>query len=322
MSTAVVLNSIQKVIYLYSSYVLEGLAFIGCIINISVFMKETLRKHPCTCFFIAINVLNFIYLNWLFIQRILDYGFNINSMGNNLIYCRCFTYVSFFASNCAPSYIILASIDRTLITSRSARIRQLSTRRLALISVITITLFWLILHIHGWFFIDLLQYGPNYFVCYYRPGVYTIFITMYSLSISGILLLSLMIIFGILSIRNIRQLNRNTNNSTAINNGCVAVGRSHTSQSKDRQLIRMVLVEIISYVVCKCPITIMLIYSLVTQYNQKSNEQISIEQSVFKLLYVLYFIDDCINCYMNILVSKAYRTELKSTLTKLFLHCN
>lgn len=318
MSTLTILNSIQRILHVEGSYVLAGLAFVSCLLNLLVFTKESLRKNPCSQYFIAINILNFLYLNFLFIQRILSSGYGIDPMIQSLIYCRCFFYLTFSNASTAPYYIILSSVDRIFMTSRNTSIRKLSTRRIAIIFIVANTFFWLLIHLHACFYIELLRVGPNYYICYYRPGIYTTFISIFSLTINGILPLSLMTICGCWAVHNVRQLGRGLKQPAIANGENATVGRAPNIQSKDQQLIRMVLLEIISYIICKCPSTIFLLYTQATQYNTKQLEQVLIERSILLLLADLYFIDDCINAYLNILISKTYRTEVKNLLCKPF----
>jgi hypothetical protein len=215
--------------------------------------------------------------------------------------------------------IILASIYRTLITSPNVGTRRRSTRRLVSIDMIIIALFWILFHINALIFTEILQFGPNYFVCYYQPGSYTTFMTYYSLVINGILPPLSLSIFGFWTIKNIHRVRRATHHSDSMNTRTIVIGRPHVLQSKDQQLIRMLLVDIISYVICKCPITIFYIYQQITQYQEKTAEQQIIEQSILQLMYFGYFIDNSINCYTNILVSKTFRTELKHIFSKIHL---
>jgi hypothetical protein len=97
----------------------------------------------------------------------------------------------------------------------------------------------------------------------------------------------LMAIFAIWTVKNIRGVCRVPLHSEMTNTGTAVVGRPYTLQAKDQQLIRMLLMEIILFVVCKCPVTIFLIY-----------QQIS--------------------CYTNILVSKTFRVELKHTVANAY----
>jgi hypothetical protein len=174
-------------------------------------------------------------------------------------------------------------------------------------------LFWVICNVHILIFMDILQYGSNYFVCYYQPGAYTTFMSYYSLLINGILPPLLLSIFGIWTMRNIAELRARRQKSNLMHTAATVVGRSYTIQSKDYQLIRMLLVDIMSYLICKCPAVFFMLYLQITQYVEKSEDRQLIEQAILQLTYFWYFVDNCISCYTNILVSKTFRKELKNT---------
>ena len=242
---------------------------------------------------------------------VLPSGYDIDPSANNIHFCRFRYYVDTILTCWESSYLILASIDRTLITSRNVNTRQRSTRRLIFICIISITIFWILFHIHALIFAQILQVGPNYFVCYYQPGAYTTFITYYSLVINGIIPPFLPILFGIQTLKNTSQLGRNTDPVKSLNVGSITVGRAHIVQSKDQQLIRIVVADIITYIICKCPVTIFLIYQQITQYQLKSPQREIIEQLVAQIIYFVFFMETSIGCYTNLLASKTFRTELK-----------
>ncbi|CAF0992840.1 unnamed protein product [Adineta steineri] len=226
--------------------------------------------------------------------------------------------MSFILTCCEPSCLILASIDRVLVTSPNAGTRRRSTRRLTIINIIIVCSFWAVFHIHTLIFIQIVQYGTNYFVCIYQPGEYTTFISYYSLVITGCLPPTLMAIFGFWAVKNIRQIRRVRHNASARTTATVVVvGGAHTLQSKDQQLIRMLFIEILSYIICKYPGTIMLIYQQITQYDIKSDERQQIEQAIQELTAFLYFVENSIGCYTNMIASKTFRTELKRMLIKI-----
>jgi hypothetical protein len=147
--------------------------------NLMVFTRNTLRKSPCAMCFVAGNIIDFMYLFFLFLPIFLEFGYNINLGYRNLVYCRSMSYIGSILSSLGPSYLILASIDRTLITSRNAGTRKRSTRRLALTGIIGLALFWMIFHVHALIYMNIFQYGPDYFVCIFSPGAYISFITYY-----------------------------------------------------------------------------------------------------------------------------------------------
>lgn len=320
MSTAAVLSSITLNINIYGTMVLFIVGIISSALNLLVFLKASLRKNPCTIYLIAINILNVFYVSWTNLVRIFKYSLRLDPSITDIIFCRFLFYSAFLLSNCESTYFIVASIDRVLITSSNANIRARSTPRLAITSLAIITLFYAIAHIHAFFFIDILRFGPYYSVCYYRPGPYTTFLTIYSIGYNGIIIISLMIIFGLWALTNVRRLGQPKQQTAGQPAGAVPVGRPNTLQPKDRQLIRMLMAELVLYIICKCPVQFVSIYNEITKYQVKSGEQSSIEQSILQLTYVLFFVENCVGAYVNILVSKTFRTELKDSFQKVFLY--
>jgi hypothetical protein len=144
--------------------------------------------------------------------------------------------------------------------------------------------------------------------------------TYYALVINGVLPPLLMAIFGFWTVKNVREVLRAKPHSRAMNAAAIVVGRQYTLQSKDHQLIRMLIVDIVTFVICKCPSSFFLMYQQITQYVEKSAEQQSIEQSILMLTLFCYYIENAISCYTNILVSKTFRTELKGILLNIRLH--
>ena len=300
--------------YLYQigGPILLGLGIIGSTLNLVVFTRNTLRKSPCAICFIAGNIVDFMFLVFTLTPTFLGGGYDINPGNKNLAFCRSVAYIGLILSCLGPSYLILASIDRTLITSRNAGTRKRSTRRLAITCIIGSAIFWMIFHIHAFIYMVILQFGPDYFICTFQPGAYISFITYYSLIVTGIAPPLLMIIFGIWTMKNIRQIQNTAQPSgTSTIRTIVTVGRSNTPQSKDRQLVRMLLMDISIYIFARFPATIFLIYGQITQHETKSTEQLLTEQAIANITYVIGFVDSSIGCYTNILVSKTFRLELK-----------
>ncbi|CAF1097085.1 unnamed protein product [Adineta steineri] len=317
MSIATLLSSIQQ-LFRIGGPILLFIGITSCILNLLVLRRISLRKSPCTICLVAVNIVNLAYLFFGFLFAVFLVGYNSDPSTSSIIFCRFRNYMSFILTCCEPSCLILASIDRVLVTSPNAGTRRRSTRRLTIISMIGICSFWAIFHIHTLIFIQIVQYGTNYFVCIYQPGAYTTFISYYSLVVTGCLPPTLMAIFGCWTVKNIRQVRRVRHNaSTRTTATVVVVGGAHTLQSKDQQLIRMLFIEILSYIICKYPGTLMLIYQQITQYDIKSDERRQIEQAIQELTAFLYFVENSIGCYTNMIASKTFRTELKRILIKI-----
>ncbi|CAF1059070.1 unnamed protein product [Adineta steineri] len=254
-----------------------------------VFSKSTLRKNPCTICLIAVNLINFVYFYLGVLLATLGTGYNIDPSTTNIYFCRFRFYISSVLGCLQSSYIVLASIDRTLITSPNAGTRQRSTRRLIIISMIGISLFWMIFESHALIFTEILELGP----------------------VNGILPTLLMIIFGCWTVKNIRTVSRVRPEINSIGIKNITVIRPVIVRPKDQQLVRMLSVNIIAFIICKFPSTLVLIYEQITRYEEKPSDQQLIEQLILQLTFFWYFVDNGIDCYTNILVSKTFRTELK-----------
>ncbi|CAF4096288.1 unnamed protein product, partial [Adineta steineri] len=119
----------------------------------------------------------------------------------------------------------------------------------------------------------------------------------------------------------IRTVNRVRPETNSIGIRNITVIRPVIVRSKDQQLVRMLSVNIIAFIICKFPSTLVLIYQQITQYEEKSSDQQLIEQLILQLTFFWYFIDNGIDCYTNILVSKTFRTELKRIFVDAYHTC-
>ncbi|CAF1374932.1 unnamed protein product [Adineta steineri] len=181
------MSSVSTYLYEIISPTLMIFGTAGSIINIIVFSQKNLRKNPCSIYFIAYNIVNFMYIYFSLLPQTMSSGYNIDYTTSSIVNC------------------LLASIDRTFITSSNALTRQRSTCRLAYICIGIGTLFWILFHIHALIFTNIVQVGPNSKVCAPQRGTHNTFTTYYNI-IEEIIVISLMLIFGISYIKNIRNL--------------------------------------------------------------------------------------------------------------------
>jgi hypothetical protein len=100
-----------------------------------------------------------IYTSTLLVT--LFYGYNISPTSYNHVLCRFIIYITLILDVLSPFYLILASIDRVLVTSQNARTRQRSTCRLAYICIISGTMCWMLFHSHALVFSNIIEVAPN-----------------------------------------------------------------------------------------------------------------------------------------------------------------
>ena len=168
------------------------------------------------------------------------------------------------------------------------------------------------------------QLGPNTFFCYYQAGAHLAFMGYYAL-VKEITALSLLTIFGLWSIKNIRSARHGRvapNLSLSVTAGENSLHSSpSSSSSKDRQLVLMLLMDIIIYALFSFVFAIFLMYQQITQNQLKSADQTQIEVIIRNICLFSAGIPFCLGFYTNLLVSKTFRSEVKKLLSWKRLFC-
>ncbi|CAF1280224.1 unnamed protein product [Adineta steineri] len=313
-NTIIAMRLVEKYLYQFGCPILMLIGTISCILNLIIFTQKNLRKNPCSLYFIGYNLANFLYIYSSLLSLTLGVGYNIDPSAYNLIICRLRLYTVILFNCLSPFYMILASIDRILITSPNALTRKRSNRRLAYICILVGTCFWMVFHSHALIATNIIQLAPNYFLCYFSPGVYFVFVSYYSI-MKEIVALLLLTIFGLWSIKNIRSMRR-VRAAPDISLSGTAVGdNAYSTSSKDRQLVLMLLMDITIYGLFSFMYAIFLMYQQITQNAIKNAEQIEMESIIQYLCLFGIGIPFCTGCYTNLIVSKTFRHEVKKVFT-------
>ena len=254
------LVQIQTNFYRIGGPILMVIGTLSCTLSFMVFMRKNLRKNPCSIYLMAVNVSNILLIFTSISLSTLAIGYKIDPSLSNLRFCRFRYYVMFLFDILGPSYLILAAIDRVLLTSPNALTRQRSTPRLAYTCIIIATVFWTLMHLHAAIVTDIVQIRPGVSLCFFQLGMHLTVMTYYSLIIKGILIPLLMLIFGLWSVKNVRGVRQITSVSVVSGFSTAITRRTHTNHSKDRQLLRILLMDITVYVIFNGMIAIVLMY--------------------------------------------------------------
>ena len=307
----ITLQMAQKYLYQYAILVLMILGTIGCIFSLIVFTKTTFRKNPCSLYMIMYYIGNLTHIYTVILPSMLVYAYNLSISVQNIHMCRFVVYMAVVLNVLCPSYLILASIDRILITSSNAGTRKKSTLRLAFISIICVTLFWFSCDTHVLVFTTIWQIVPNYFVCYFQGGLYLTIFIFYSAT-RALLIPLILAGLGYWAVKNIRQVGRHRIHNVESNIETSAHENLQQIHSKDRQLIRIVLMDVIIYILSSLPIAIMSLYLQTIQYDKKTVEQSQINSFINDMCVCIGYIPYCIGFYKNLIISKTFRTEFKN----------
>lgn len=304
------MKAVQKYVYQFACPLLILLGTISCLFNVMVFTQKALRKNPCSIYFVAYNIANFVYIGSSLLTVTLSIGCNINAIVDNLTFCRLYLYAVILFNCLSPFFLLLASLDRVLITSSNARTRRRSNRSLAYLSITCRTLFWAIFYIHAWIASNIRQLAPQAFLCYFDRGIHLLFVSYFSL-IKEALVLVLMILFGSWSVKNIHSVRRARIIPDVSISRTTAGVHVHATSSKDRQLMFMLLVDTSIHALFSSAFRIFLIYQQITQNYIKNAEQMQTENIVRNLCLFSAGIPFCASCYANLVVSETFRYEAR-----------
>ncbi|UJR20372.1 hypothetical protein I4U23_023504 [Adineta vaga] len=308
--TVITMRLVQNYLYQYFGPIMILTGVIGCLLNLFVFTQQNLRKNPCSIYFIAYNIANFAYIFSSLLSLTMGSGYNIDPSSYSVVLCRLRHYTTTLFNVLSPFYLILASIDRILITSPSALIRQRSTRRLAYMSIICGTFFWSLFHMHPFIASNIIEIAPNLFVCMFQPGIHLTFVSYYSL-VKEIAALSVMIMCGLWSIKNVRHFHQiHVEPSLSLTRRAVAIG-TQANTAKNRQMLWMLFLDITIYVLFSFTFAIFLMYQQITQNHFKNVEQQEIELVIRYLCLFSIAVPFCVSFYTNLIVSKTFRKEVR-----------
>ncbi|CAF0748392.1 unnamed protein product [Rotaria sp. Silwood1] len=219
--------------------------------------------------------------------------------------CKLRAFLVFITRTIAPWLIVLATIDRWLLSSVDAHRRQKSTLKNAQRWTIIIIIFSILLY-------------AQLFYCYeanlidtplecYGKTVACRYITDFSFSVITILCpLFFMILFGLLTISNVQQSQRRVqilqlqNKKPTKNKSSGSIGGNTEHKSKqrtERSLLRMLLVQVLLLTIFTFPLFLQKFYSTFSG-EKKSPIEMAINMFLYNLAVLIYFVSNGMPFYI------------------------
>ena len=307
--TIALLENISFCLYRYIIPVIYILGNLGNFLTALIYTKKTWRKNVCVFYFTVCLVSTTCYINSTLLASFFIYGLYTNLQNSNIFICKIHFYASFLFTSLLPTTLILASIDRLLISSQNVDTRLYSSKRLAYFLISINTFFWMIYLVHVLIKVNIQEPYPSYFLCYFDlSGFYVKFVSYSSLIFSCLFPL-IMIVLCVLAFKNVRRIR--------------AVPRQQRQQirtmnKKDFQLLRCLFVNDIVYILFGTPIILITVYQGITADQARTLLGSSIENFVYTVFVFLNHVPYCASFFIYILVSKAFRNEVKRLIYKLF----
>ncbi|CAF1161566.1 unnamed protein product [Adineta steineri] len=242
------------------------------------------------------------------LASIFIYGYNINIQNTNVVLCKVYLYVAYLFASVTPSILILASIDRLLISSQNVDTRLYSSKRLAYFSVSINATFWIAFHLHILIEANIVELYPSVFVCYYGLSTTYVNYIFYSVMIMNVSFSMLMIILSVLSFKNVRQIRILPRQERR---------QLRTMKKKDFQLLRCLFVQGIVFTFFSMFIAADFTYQAAERDQTQTPRNEAISTFVYNLFTTLYNTPFCANFYIFVSFSKAFRQDVKQVIRKM-----
>jgi hypothetical protein len=292
--------------YVLTTYVTFGI--IGLLFNILIFSQPAHRRNSTSLYILAMSSCALVSVSVYIVPTI--YTFNhLDPLTYSPFLCQIVYYLRHAFNQMMRTFFVLACADRYALSSNQARIRSFSQYRVTIWVIPLTMLFWFLLSIFPLMLRSLVN-G----VCGVRSGLSAVIYSIYGTIVTGILPLVCLVAFSILLTKNLKNLRRRvqpmSNTNTPVN---------PLLRKRDRDMLRMLLIEVICYTTTIGPLALVFVYQAATQTVMKSNYRLQIESFLlyFTTQFLLY-ITNSSSFWIYICASPSFRLEFKKFIIKCY----
>jgi len=305
MSTSI-LPTIQSEVSRYGYPILMILGNIGNVFTVIIFSEY--RRSTCAIYLIILSIINSVYVTFNYYLKVSPVYYGDETIFEFAI-CKLFAYLQNIIGQIGNTMIILAAIDRLMITSNRATFRAFSTLKRAKWLIIFSIIFWLLFLSFFPIITTIVNGQCGLF------GIYGIIYFSYSLAFIGMFPPIILGISGYLTYRNMKQAHNRI--QPVINND---INANNTLGRRDRELRTMVISEALVYIFTTTPFALNLIQLYITQnlIPNKSVQYSQIESFLSFTASFLLFINRASAFYIYLIVSKPFRRNFIKLIIKFY----
>ncbi len=300
------INTATTVIIVTLSVVNFIIGAIGLTFNVLVFTRPSLRRQPCSLYFLSATWFNLFVIFVVIPVRIVSEGFNMDLANYNLGICK----TEIFAFNTARTIscwlIVLACVDRYFHSSKSAHLRRISSLKTAKwaigITIVAIPILYSHMIIYYEIYNIPNQFGNIIPECYGQKGIYRTFKSFWYIVFYSLCPSSLMFLFGFLTLIQLRQQRQVAHRTQEINQ---RVRYTRT----DRQLLHMLVGQSLVIIIATLPFTVYQLYTSLTISLAKSTLRLALENLAGETAGMLTYFAHSSSFYLYTLTGTVFRKE-------------
>ncbi|CAF1100441.1 unnamed protein product [Adineta steineri] len=314
-STAVVLNNIYTGITRYYLPVVFVIGLFTNVANILIFSYGRLRTNICSWYFICLSISQILILFFSGLYRMIvtgwNNGYDYSQISMDL--CKFRSYGVVLSVVLSRHFLCLILLDRWMITSRSASLRNKSSLKHGRWLILFSFVFWML------FTLQIPVGNPSApgSGCGPTPGsIYFMFYTVYTIVI-GILPLFIMILFVFLIMKNLRNRGRAIHPSTRATEQTLNHLPIRQSRS-DFQLIRLSVIQIMVFIIFNAIYSLFPLYVSLTMSQVRNADRRAMEAFIINIGQCLLLTYAAVTFALYILASSVFRQEFQECCKRLY----
>jgi hypothetical protein len=295
------INAVTFQINRYASIFIILFGSIGNILNLLIFYRPKHRTNPCAvCFFYA-SVAGLIALYSGLLSRIFA-GFQRDASATTEGLCQIRAFIVWVSTTASSWFLTYATVDRYCISCRDVNRRNMSNLRVTY-RFMRITLVGALIIYADTFYCYVPNLKNSPLACYGRSIPCRFFNEITSALLFVFIPSIIMLIFGLGTVKNVRKL------LTSIRPTAVTEGTTRTIKKSDRQLIQMLIIQIILSSIFNIPLAIYRLYLTSTLNVSKGPLRSAIENLCFQAFYLLSFMTFGMPFYIYTLTGTTFKNE-------------
>jgi hypothetical protein len=274
----------------YASLVIFLFGSIGAMINILIFSTDKeLKKNPCSRLFLASSIASSIVLFFGLPTRFFS-SFGLDLITRHDFLCKCYTFIVLSSFTCSALFTALISIERWLNSCANLRYRMFSStininRSIGLVITIVAIAFS---HIFYCYSANLQNASSS---CSTLISMCMYVNNFMHLILFIIVPCILMLIFGLLTLRNVKQSLQRIANETTID-----TAKTGRRTKRTQTMMTVLMFTQVALITCaNTPGGIQKLYTTITVNDNRSSERRAIEALSMQWVFLLSYIGIAVN---------------------------
>jgi hypothetical protein len=272
---------------------------IGNVFILIIFSRQ--RQNPCAIYLMSSSIVNSVYLISFGLVQIFSFYYGGETIFE-LAFCKIYGYILNVLGQIARTMVVLACVDRFMITNERATFRAFSTLKRAKWFIFFSIIFWFLFDIH----IPIMRTIINGQCVLF--GIYTTIYTLYAIIFVSAIPIIILCIFGYLTYHNMRQIRLRV--QPIIHN---RIHANNSIRRQDRNFLIIVISEVLLFIIATIPFPLILLEMMISRYiiSNKSVQYSQIESFILSIAYLLLFANSAMPFYIYLISSKSFRQDFK-----------